>query len=125
MDTTDNTSTPVGVKDLDPTMTIRTEEQAESLRQQLKERRAKLDEARFRDRVINWAEDLGEELCTDAECELYEAFLAQEDREVRHKKVCTKEECELYEEFLAQEDRKVRLDASRKRLKSVSIKQSI
>ena len=103
---------------MDPSMTIRTEEQAETIRQELKERRAKVDEARFRDRVINWTEDLNDELCTDAECELYEAFLAEENREGSDDKDCTKEECELYEKYLAQEGRQARVDASKKEIET-------
>ena len=104
---------------MDPSMTIRTDEQAESIRKELQERRtkAKVNEARFKDRIINWTEDLYDELSTDAECELYQAFLAEEDREgSSDDNKCTTEECVLYEKYLAQEGRQARIDTIKKEI---------
>ena len=69
-----------------------------------------IDKDRFRDRLINWTEDLYEDLCTDAECVLYDAFLAEEDCEG------LKEECVRYEKYLAQEGRQSRIDATKKEI---------
>ena len=86
---------------MDPSMTIKTEEQADRIRTELEQRRnkAKIEEDRFRDRLISWTEDLYDDLSTDAECELYKAFL---------------DECEgscddKYEKYLAEEGRQARI----------------
>ena len=71
---------------------------------------AKIDKDRFRDRLVNWAEELYEGLCTDAECVMYEAFLDQEDCKG------SEGECVRYEKYLAEEGRQTHIDATKKEI---------
>ena len=71
---------------------------------------AKIDKDRFRDRLVNWAEELYEGLCTDAECVMYEAFLDQEDCKD------SEGECVRYEKYLAEEGRQTHIDATKKEI---------
>ena len=71
---------------------------------------AKIDKDRFRDRLVNWAEELYEGLCTDAECVMYEAFLDQEDCKG------SEGECVRYEKYLDEEGRQTHIDATKKEI---------
>ena len=101
---------------MDPSMTIKNEEQArgeecthETCKAEEKAAR-KIIKDSFRDRLVNWTEELYEDLCTDAECVLYEAFLDEEDCEG------SEEEGVRYEKYLAEEGRQSRIDATKKEI---------
>ena len=61
----------------------REEEEEEKREEQKKIAKAEAtsDKDRFRDRLVDWAQTLYEDLCTDAECVMYQEFLDQDDAE--------------------------------------------
>ena len=82
---------------------------------------AKIDKDRFRDRLVHWAEELYEGLCTDAECVMYEAFLDQEDSndEKDSKDESSDDdngECVRYEKYLSEEGRQAQIDTTKKEI---------
>ena len=96
---------------------------------------ATIDKDRFRDRLVHWAEELYEGLCTDAECVMYQEFLDQDDannqKNAKDESSDNQEESNddssddddngesvRYEKYLSEEGRQAQIDKSNKEIQT-------
>ena len=111
------------------------EEEIKKEQEKIAKAGATIDKDRFRDRLVHWAEELYEGLCTDAECVMYQEFLDQDNannqKNVKDESSDNQDESNddssddddngesvRYEKYLSEEGRQAQIDKSNKEIQT-------